>query len=487
MTWPAVVVWISFFAGMVQRSPLFLLYLFFGLGAFGSLNLLGEGGSVNVLPQAGCAIFLVCKILLSKGQLSRAVDMAIDPSKLGLFSAFTCYGLFTAYVMPRFFAHMVQVNDLNSVIPWPILLAPSTSNLSQSVYLASSLGIALVFSLSGQNASFRRHYLQASLVGGLLLIATGLADMTLAAAGLEELLKPFRTANYSLLTDQVIMGSKRVVGLMPEPSSYGPPCLLAAASLTFLRPCFENKVLRDYLVPLTVAGLLAMAWLSASSTAYLGLAAFAAVFGVNWLRRTLSTDTPAQDGLKWEAIIVLAAALACLGAASLVPHAMDYIYDKLDVIIFKKSESSSYAERTEWTRVAMQAFFATDGLGVGLGSARTSNWFVAVLSNTGIFGTALLVCFILRLLFQRCRSADPRLIEFTTALKYSLLPWFVVSAASWPTADFGVGVASTLGLIASLTGTSRISSVRSGVTVAQQIRARSRPRSTHDLHEKRSC
>ncbi len=83
-----------------------------------------------------------------------------------------------------------------------------------------------------------------------------------------------------------------------------------------------------------------MAWLSQSSTAYLGLAAFAVVFAVNWLRRTLSPYTPAPDGLKWEAIIVLVAALTLLGLAAAVPHALDYIYDKIDVIIFKKASRS---------------------------------------------------------------------------------------------------------------------------------------------------
>ena len=115
-----------------------------------------------------------------------------------------------------------------------------------------------------------------------------------------------------------------------------------------------------------------MAWLSLSSSAYLGLAAFAVVFAVSWLRRTLSPYTPAPDGLKWEVIIVLVAALTLLGLAAAVPHALDYIYDEIDVIIFKKSESGSYAGRTEWSRVAWEAFFATDGLGVGLGGARTS-------------------------------------------------------------------------------------------------------------------
>jgi hypothetical protein len=105
MTWPAVLSWILIFAGLLPRSPLFLLYLFFGFGAFGTLTLL-PFGSVNLLPQAVCSIFLICKIVFSKGQLSRAVDMAIDPAKLGLFFAFTGYAVFSAYAMPRFFAHM---------------------------------------------------------------------------------------------------------------------------------------------------------------------------------------------------------------------------------------------------------------------------------------------------------------------------------------------------------------------------------------------
>jgi hypothetical protein len=389
MTWPAVLSWILIFAGLLPRSPLFLLYLFFGFGAFGTLTLL-PFGSGNLVPQVVCSMFLICKIVFSKGQLSRAVDMAIDPAKLGLFFAFTGYAVFSAYAMPRFFAHMVEVIDLNSVVaPWAAPLEPTLANVNQSVYATLSCGTALAFSLAGGNASFRRHYLQAILVGGLFFIATGLADMMFTESH-EELLEPFRNAQYALLTNAEILGSKRIVGLMPEASGYGPPCVVAAASLTFLRPCYEKVWLRNYLVPLTIAGLLAMAWLSQSSTAYLGLAAFAVVFAVNWLRRTLSPYTPASDGLKWEAIIALVAALTFLGLAAAVPHALDSIYDKIDLMIFQKSESDSYAGRTEWTRVAWEAFFATDGLGVGLGSARTSNWFVALLSNTGIIGTALL-------------------------------------------------------------------------------------------------
>jgi len=157
MTWPAVVVWILILPGIFLSSPLYLLYLFFSLGAFGSLSVL-PGESVVLVPQACCGVFLVSKNLLSKGQLSRAIDAAIDPGRLGLLFAFLFYALFSAYVMPRLFAHMVEIITINSEVPWATPLEPTMSNIAQSCYMTLSVGVALVFALSGENAYFRRHY-----------------------------------------------------------------------------------------------------------------------------------------------------------------------------------------------------------------------------------------------------------------------------------------------------------------------------------------
>ena len=62
---------------------------------------------------------------------------------------------------------------------------------------------------------------------------------------------------FSLIAE-VEGGSKRVVGLMPEASAYGTTCLGVVANLVFLRPCFESARLRNYIVPFTILGLLAM-------------------------------------------------------------------------------------------------------------------------------------------------------------------------------------------------------------------------------------
>ena len=101
MTWPAVVALILMILATLPRSPYVLLYLFFSLGPFVSLSLIpGDVSGSTILPQSACAVFLVCKLLLSKGQVPRAFDAVIDPAKLSLLFAFLFYGLFSAYVMP---------------------------------------------------------------------------------------------------------------------------------------------------------------------------------------------------------------------------------------------------------------------------------------------------------------------------------------------------------------------------------------------------
>jgi len=125
-----------------------------------------------------------------------------------------------------------------------------------------------------------------------------------------------------------------------------------------------------------------MVALSTSSAGYVGLAVFAVVYAANWLRRAMSPDAPQREAIKSEAIFALSATLVFLAVLALTPHALDYVFDLIDGMVFHKTESDSYAERTMWTRVAVDAFFTTNGFGVGLGSARTSNWFANILSST---------------------------------------------------------------------------------------------------------
>lgn len=444
MTWPAIVAWVLILGSTLMPGPVPLLYVFMGLGAFTSLNVL-PGETVTLVPQNCSAAFFICKILLTKDNLSRGFDAAIDFSKLGFLFAFLLYGLFAAFLMPRLFAHMVEVVPVNALMPIAPL-GPNGSNITQSGLTVLSVGTVLAFTLAGGNESFRRHFLLASLLGGVVLFLTGIADMVVP----RSLLEPFRNAYaVSVATQQA--GITRVVGLTPEASGFGPPCIIAASLLTFLRPCFENAILRIYAVPLTIIALLVMGALSVSSTALVGIPVFAVAFALNWLRRALSSSAPTRGALKTEAIVVFVGMFAALTAILLNSHIFDSIYDVIDVAVFRKSETDSYYERMQSSKIAIHAFFATGGLGIGLGSTRTSNWFAAVLGSTGVAGTVFLGAFFLRLFILPCRSKDALTKEFVSALRFSLLPTLLMMAVSWPAADFGVALAPVLGLIASLT------------------------------------
>jgi hypothetical protein len=60
-------------------------------------------------------------------------------------------------------------------------------------------------------------------------------------------------------------------------------------------------------------------------------------------------------------------------------------------MVLKKTESSSFDERSMWTIVSLRALIDTFGIGVGLGGTRASNSLVAVASNVGLVGVFLYI------------------------------------------------------------------------------------------------
>src|SRR3546814_14550584 len=79
---------------------------------------------------------------------------------------------------------------------------------------------------------YRRTVIMANVFGAAVAVLTGVRDI--ATQG-TQILAPFRTASYAILSDQEILGSLRIVGLMPEASAYGTICVFFGAALYFLR------------------------------------------------------------------------------------------------------------------------------------------------------------------------------------------------------------------------------------------------------------
>ena len=452
MTWPALVLWALIVWGAASRGPQ-LLYVFGLCGAIGTLQMLpGEAlGGANLLPQSVCAAFLIGKILLQRGNLMRGLALGVDPRRLGLLVAFAAYAVPAAVILPRLFAGQVEVITVSAGVDGASLLQPTFAVFTQSGYMVLSIATAVAVAVVGGQPDFRRHYLGSVLVGGLALIATGLVDLLTYAAGLSSLLDPFRNASYSLLTDSEALGAKRVVGLMSEASAYGALCVTALAALAFLRPCFEPR-LRRTLVPLTIAGLLGMAVISTSSSAYVGLGVFAAMFGCNWLIRVGAGAVPGREGLRSELVLIVLAGFGLFCVAVLAPQLLNPVYDMFDAIVLNKTASSSFAERSSWTALGWNALWATNGLGVGLGSVRVSNWFVSILASTGLFGALLMFGFIARAMLSPRRPASADRREWRRGLRFTLVPSLFMALLAGTIPDIGVATGALYGLLVALDG-----------------------------------
>lgn len=463
MSWPALLLWIVIPVAAFARGPL-LLYMFSATQCVTTLQMLpGDGGGVNVVPQVVCAAVLVGKLFVQRGNLVRGMAVAADPKRLGLFTAFVIYGIVSAVTLPRIFEGQVEVIPLSGNVLGPSLLAPSGGNVTQAGYLLMSFATALAFGVAGSNRSFREHFLMATLAGGMALIATGLLDLVTYVLGLGALLEPFRTVSYSLLTDNEVLGAKRVVGLMPEASAFGASCVVAAGTLAFLRPCYASRP-RRVTVPLTIGGLTAMALASTSSSAYIGFVVLGAAFAANWIVRLMSRRALVRADLKVEFVIVAGAAFVLLCAVLVMPAVFDPVLDMLDVLIFKKSSTDSYYVRTMWTTTGWNAFASTGFLGVGFGGLRTSNWFVALLGNVGLFGTLLMLGFILIVSVAGSAAVPDEVREFRRGLAFSLLPGLTMSLFIGTTTDIGVAGAAAFGMLAATKG--RMSLARERTIVA---------------------
>jgi hypothetical protein len=449
MTWPVAVLWLLIIAATISRGPL-IMYLFSSTVIFGGLTMAPPGltGGLNVPAQTICAAILIVKVMLRSDNLAVALRHAFDVRKLGLLGFFMVYILITALLYPRLFAGAVQLYSLNqagSLTP----LHPSSTNFTQTTYLFVSCAMVFVLGIAGRSAQFRAHYIRSIVVAAVLLLGSGLVDLALSVVHHDDLLVAFHNASYNLLDTQSLAGQHRVVGFMPEASVYG---LSTCTFLSFLVFNFRffAPARRRWLIPLLIISLAYITFLSTSSTGYVGLIVLAlAAFGRIGGRLVLIPIRSASQLRRTTYIISLLGLIAVL-LVLFGPYFLAKYNHLLNVVLFNKTNSGSYQERSRWTRAGLNAFFATNGIGIGVGSVRTSNWFVNILASTGIAGITLFGAFVLKMLLPYRGYAKPEFARQANMLKLSLLPTAVMICISGTTPDPGVWVMSILGVIYSL-------------------------------------
>lgn len=428
-----------------------LLYLFFAAMPFGSFAVLPTAltGGLTFTALPVVTLLLILRTFARRDGPGVALGMALRLNRLLLLFLFGIVAVIVTLFMPRVFAGMIQIvpirGDLDQVAP----LAPSPQNLSQLFYLVIAVASVFAFARLLQSEWVRQQAFQAMCLGGFLTVLTGLLDFASSYVPITPLLALFRTASYALITDLEVFGSKRVTGLMPEASAYGGVCIAFLCGLYFYRRAMTSARFRDVYVPVVLALLLLCIWLSKSSGAYIGLVLFFVVAAVEWAMRSHARGSDYRRGLAGELGIVICFVIAASLVLLLKPDLLEPVYQLLDRMVFQKGDSDSYQQRGMWRDVALGSVLQSYGLGIGLGSARTSSSIVAVLSGTGIPGAFLFYAFLVQSLLRGNGAATQEVRLIHSAFRFSFIPGFIVGGMVGD-ADFGGMMAFGFGLVAAL-------------------------------------
>lgn len=422
--------WLLFFAAAVSGIR-WTLYLFFASLAFGSLAILPVNltGGTTFLPHTACSALLCLRSFIACRKPHLLIDGLLDYNKLGLLMAFIAYGLIVTYTAPFLFQG-APIMGLNNITRSQ--LGFGSGNITQPLYLLAAFAITISIYQLLLQTNTRRMVYQAIFVGAAMAIAAGLIDMATAGTGL---LAPLRTATYVIMDSDDVGGMRRVIGFNTEASAYGALVLSFGAMIYFMRLGEAlGGVYARIQTPMALA-LIALTVLSTSSAAFLGLAVLGVIAVV---ANVMALRHPADEKRALIQLLVIGAGILLVAALVVAtPSMFNGAVELVDSLIFKKTSSSSYSERSSWNIVSLEGLVATGGYGVGVGSTRASSWPVAVLSSTGVIGGLLMIMFFLRLATLSLRGANDDIRRVVTGARYSLAVCLVPGAVAGTLVDFG--------------------------------------------------
>jgi hypothetical protein len=391
---------------------------------FASALALGLGG-VGILPaQLFLAFFALRAFNLAGG---KKITDAVALDKPGFWLLCTCvWGVVGAIILPRLLQGSTLVFPVDRSNQQILLqpLAPVSGNFSQTVYCVSDV---VVYSCMYAFLKYRGVYrtlANAVFVLAALNVLAGLLDIVSHAAGIDAL-SVVKTAQFADLTGEEMGGLVRISGTFPETSAFS----------AFTMPLFVfclNLWLVGYRSrlsgPLAVAsGMLLL--LSTSGTAYVGMGGYLVV--LLFSRPSVISRVAI---VRKQRIWIFAACAGVLGTLYVVlflPELAKALEDFVETAIFSKAGSSSGVERMGWNAQGVTNFFDTYGIGVGLGSIRTSSFLVVILANLGVVGVVCYGTFLGMSLLSRVPAQYPREERaICYAARHGMIATLIVASAS---------------------------------------------------------
>ncbi|WP_439575028.1 hypothetical protein [Phreatobacter sp.] len=349
-------------------------------------------GAANIQPAHLMMGFVGLAVLSRRAMVTTSVRALVTPGPALWLLLLLVYGMITAYFMPRLLAGATPIiplgsseyDDTRSTVP----LGPVSSNFTQSIYMLANLICFVAIMAAAGDRNVFRTIAKAVVALSAINALFALIDLATYWSGTQAVLDFMRNAQYTMHHEEQVAGLKRIVGAFPEASAF--------SRFTLGLLAFNGTLWIAGIWPRT-NGLLALTSfllvvLSTSTTGFVGLFPVAALLFTVAVARSLRPTRTVQS-------VLFAAMLPLIGAFAFLAVILNDTFREgvvyyVDLLVLSKADSSSGVERTAFNTIAMQNFFDSWGLGVGLGTVRTSSLPVAFLSHVGLPGTILYLLFL---------------------------------------------------------------------------------------------
>ncbi|WP_105440746.1 hypothetical protein [Neorhizobium sp. T25_13] len=411
------------------------IVVFIGLSVFGAAAAI-LAGSANIQPAHLFLAFLALSVLTYRDKFSIALKALSFPNPGFWLACLLIYGTALGFFAPRLLARITDIIPLGaseypstgSTVP----LGPVSSNFTQAVYVSADLlTYVLILAIGSTMAGFR------AIIVGVLVFAGAnaffaLLDIATYGTGAQDLFLYIRNAQYTFHDDDVVAGVKRIVGSWPEASAFAGISLAAVGFTGTLWLCGRNLRCSGALFLVTTL-------LVIRSTSSAGLLALPLCFVILYITAVFRCG--GQSGARnSSAIVLFAPPLICLIALVIAINDALFrqLYDYFDLLIFSKSTSHSAVERSSWNTYGYQNFLDSYGLGVGLGTSRTSSFLFALLSNVGIPGTIMFSLFAISAFSKRRGMRRTFTSDVRLAARNGCACLMIGAMVAGPTVDLGL-------------------------------------------------
>lgn len=399
-------------------------------------------GPANVTPGHFTLAFFIGAILLRRRGFENLFGSFARLEGAYVLLALTCWAIFSAFIMPRLFYHMVQLYPLSlSQTMFYVLepLQPSSSNINQSIYFIGDLATFLAVGAIAMKSE--RIVLAAKIMLFVTIahVSIAVVDSITYSIGVPDLLDFMRNADYAQAYTAAVSGMKRLTGSYPEASVFA---ATGTGFFAFALRCWRGGVYPKISGPVAIASFVTV-MLAFSSTGYLAIGVYLVlVYSLNLLGMerglTASGSTVARrfTFISFGPLAVFAAAMI----VAIRPDLLNPVFDIFDSSLATKMSSESGLERTRWNMSALQNVLDTFGLGAGLGSVRSSSFLVAVPANLGIPGVILFGLFLYKLLLGPQTKLAPHTLaaQVQAAARSACFATLLAASVSSSSVDLGL-------------------------------------------------